>query len=154
MQPNGQTPSKLSDKAGYIFSHGDFSLSNLSTSLPTNSNYSISLSLTIIGDKYKWLYLDLIYFDIASSIDCAANTNNGLVIREYEKTLDSICMNNMSMPERVIQLNSSVVALDLEYSYRSQTTGGHRRGFVLFYKSKLILHSDNLIHSSFVSLIS
>ena len=145
MQPAGQSSSKLSSTTGYIFSHGDFSLSNMSSSSPEKSKYSILLSPTINKSRYKWLYLDLIYFDIASSTDCEADTDSGLRIVNSDspqtEILYKICMRNNSVNERVIWLDRSVRDLRLEYEYQQQMMGEKWRGFVLYYKSKILLFS-------------
>ena len=132
---------KVSDAEGYIFSHSNFSLAKTSITPPRDSDYSIGLSPLLTVNNYKWLYLNLIYFDIANSTECIEDIDSGLVIKGSEKTLEYICFSNKSMPERLIQLDNSVLDLELEYKYCPQTTGDHRRGFVLFYKSKMTLHS-------------
>ena len=145
MQPAGQSSSKLSNTAGYIFSHGDFSLSEMTLSSPEKSNYYIIISPTIDQSRYKWLYLNFLYFDIASSTDCEADTDSGLRVVNSDlaptEILYNVCMRNNSVNERVIQLDRSVGNLRLEYEYQQQKMGENWRGFVLYYKSKILLLS-------------
>ena len=145
MQPAGQSSSKLSNTAGYITSHGDFSLSKMTLSSPEKSNYYIIIAPTINKSRYKWLYLDLIYFDIASSTDCGADTDSGLRVVDSDspqkEIIYNICMPNNSMTEKVIRLDRSVGNLRLEYKYQQQKMGENWRGFVLYYKSKILLYS-------------
>ena len=145
MQRVGQNSTKHSSTSGYIFSHGDFSLSKIPISSPEMSNYYIIIAPTIDKSRYKWLYLDLIYFDIASSTDCWADTDSGLRVVDSDspqkEIIYNICMTNNSMTERVIRLDHSVGNLRLEYKYQQQMMRENRRGFVLYYKSKILLLS-------------
>ena len=134
MHENDRESMQLEDTSGYIASHSGFNLSVMAISSLLNSSYYISLSFTTVANPYKWLYLNLIYFD---TIDCN-NTSTGLVIKkqEEENILHRICTASSSMPQNAIRLDGSAKNLDLKYEFQ-QTAGDQRRGFILFYKGRI-----------------
>lgn len=124
---------QLPDNEGYLASHEDFSMIETPIPHPLNKDYSIKLTLSA---RHKWLYLDLIYFDIADATTCPS----GLVMREIgnENFFYHVCSDIASLPERIIPLNSEGVTIELAYKFQKEMDN-ERRGVLLYYKSYYVM---------------